>query len=91
MTMRIIRGVPAVGKPRKITCTGCGKRASEAGIAVHPDAVEEGYGAVCDEQTCAEMGLRTGRMTMIDDDDAHPLCEACCSAMEQGNSVALHN
>jgi hypothetical protein len=32
--MKIIRGKPATGKPPKIICARCGKRADEAGVAV---------------------------------------------------------
>ncbi len=35
--MKIIRGMPATGKPPKIICTGCGKRADEAGVLAVPD------------------------------------------------------
>ena len=69
MRMKIIRGTPASGKPLRITCSGCGKRAPEAGIAVSPDAAEEGHSSI-------------GPVTIIDEDETYPLCEACCSALE---------
>ncbi len=67
--MKVIRGEPA-GKPHKITCTGCGKKAFEAGIAVSETAAEEGKGYGPD-----------GPILMIDEDDAHPLCEECVTAL----------
>jgi hypothetical protein len=73
--MRTIRGKPAVGKPRKIICTGCDKRAAEAGIAVKEEAVETGW--------AAGPGF-DGPVTMIDDEDAYPLCEDCVTALERG-------
>jgi hypothetical protein len=76
--MRVIRGRPATGKPPKIICTGCGKRAPEAGIAVKPEAVEEGYviGSGVD-----------GPVTMIDDEeDIYPLCEDCVTALERASA-----
>jgi hypothetical protein len=79
--MRIIRGRPATGKPPKITCTGCGKRAFEAGIAVHEAAVEQGYGVAAEGS-----GLPSGPMTMIDDEDAYPLCEDCVTALKRGEA-----
>ena len=42
MRMQIIRGETASGIPRRIiTCSGCGKSAPEAGLAVRSDDVEE--------------------------------------------------
>ena len=34
MKAKVFRCTPATGKPRKIVCTGCGKRAPEAGFAI---------------------------------------------------------
>jgi len=71
--MRVIRGRPA-SKASKIVCTGCGKRAAEAGIAVPHSAVEEGYshdGPV--------------RMIVIDEDEMQPLCEDCVTALERAD------
>ena len=71
--MRIFRSEPATGKPRKITCTGCGKKAFEAGIAVPYSAVEKGYGVEPDES-----------VMMIDEDQVQPLCEDCVTALLRG-------
>jgi hypothetical protein len=66
--MKIIRGKPATGNPPKIICTGCGKRADEAGIAVPTLAVEKGYRG-------------DGPVMMIDEDQVQPLCEDCVAAL----------
>ncbi len=66
--MKIIRGKPATGKPPKIICTGCGKRADEAGVAVRDSAVEKGYGS-------------DGPVMMIDEDEVQPLCEGCVTIL----------
>jgi hypothetical protein len=71
--MKIIRGKPASGKPPKIICTGCGKRADEAGIALPELAVEKGYGA-------------DGPVMIVEDDQMQPLCEDCLTALERGDS-----
>jgi hypothetical protein len=71
--MRIIPGEPAVGKPPKIICTGCGKRAFEAGIAVAEDAVEENEDA----------GIGDVYMA-IEEKDVHPLCAECVTALLRG-------
>jgi hypothetical protein len=68
--MKIFRSEPATGKPHKITCTGCGKKAFEAGIAVPYLAVEKGYGVEPDES-----------VLMIDEDQVQPLCEECVAAL----------
>jgi hypothetical protein len=73
--MRIIRK-PATGKPRGIVCTGCGRKAFEAGIAVNPEVVETGYGDDPDRL-----------ITMIDDEDAFPLCEDCVTTLERAEDV----
>jgi hypothetical protein len=70
--MRIIRGRPATGKAPKIVCTGCGKRAAEAGVAVPDLADEKGYS-------------RDGPIRMIDEDEAQPLCEDCVTALERAD------
>jgi len=70
--MRIIRGRPATGKPRKIICTGCGKRAVEAGIAVPHNAVEKIYGP--DGPTIG---------AIVDEDEMQPLCESCVTALSR--------
>jgi hypothetical protein len=68
--MRIIQGQPATGKPREIVCTGCGKRAIEAGIAVPDKAVDQGYGP-------------DGPIVyaIVDEDEMQPLCERCVAAL----------
>jgi hypothetical protein len=81
--MKIIRAKPAIGKPPKIICTGCGKRAAEAGIAVRESAIERGYGVAVDKS----LGLPEGPMMMIEDEDIHPLCEDCITALERGEEV----
>lgn len=68
--MRIIKGEPAAGKPRKIVCAGCGKRAVEAGIAVPDKAVEEAYGL--DGPTVH---------AIVDEDEVEPLCDRCVTAL----------
>ena len=68
--MRIIKGKPASGKPPRIICTGCGKEAFEAGIAVEPRAVEHGYGNV-------------GPVMIVDDDTAQPLCAECVAILSR--------
>jgi hypothetical protein len=73
--MRIIRSKPATGKPRRIVCTGCGRKAFEAGIAVNPEVVETGYGDDPDRL-----------ITMIDDEDAFPLCEDCVTTLERADA-----
>jgi hypothetical protein len=47
MTMRIIRCGPENGKPPKIVCTGCGKRAAEAGCAIRPEDLETSHSSDC--------------------------------------------
>jgi hypothetical protein len=84
--MGIIRGQPASGKPRRIVCTGWGKRAAEAGVAVRESAVEEGYGVGFEGS-----GLPSGPMMMIDDEDAHPLCEECVTAWERAHPERQNN
>jgi len=39
--MKFFRCTLFIGKPRKIICTGCGKRAPQAGFAIHgePDEI----------------------------------------------------
>jgi hypothetical protein len=81
--MKIFRSNPAMGKPRKIKCTGCGKRAFEAGFAVKPEAIEEGYGAGVEDS-----GLPEGPVMIIDGDDAHPLCEECVTALLRDEDAA---
>lgn len=76
--MRIIRGRPASGKPNIIVCTGCGKRAPEAGIAIKDDAEVDGWGP-------------DGPVIMIDEDEVacHPLCEDCVAVLcEQGGAAS---
>jgi len=70
--MRIIRGVPATGKVPMCTCTGCGKRRPEAGIACAPDAVEKAYSS-------------HGTMLIVDDSehDTYPLCISCVDAFDK--------
>jgi hypothetical protein len=80
--MKVIRGKPATGKPPKIICTGCGKRANEAGIAVRESAIERGYGVAVDKSH----GLPGGELMMIDEDDVHPLCEECVTKLERGDA-----
>ena len=75
--MRIIRGQPASGKPPRITCTGCGKRAIEAGIAVPDDAVEQGEGYGPDGPA---------QFAIVDPDDEQPLCEVCCTTLLRGRA-----
>jgi hypothetical protein len=69
--MRIIRSKPAAGKPRKIICAGCGKRAAEAGVAALHSAVEEGYGPDPDRLI----------MVIEEDEMLQPLCESCVTAL----------
>jgi hypothetical protein len=78
MTMKIIRGKPATGKPPKIICAGCGKRADEAGVAVPDAAAEEGHGYGPD-----------GPIMLINEDDMQPLCEDCVTALERTTMDAL--
>ena len=73
--MKIIRHQPADGKPPRITCTGCGKRTPEAGIAVKEEAVEKGWGP-------------DGPVTVIDMEDALSLCEDCVTALQRSEAVA---
>jgi hypothetical protein len=68
--MRIIRGNPATGKTPKVICSGCGKRAAEAGVAVPKSAVEDGHDA-------------DGPIMMIDENQMQPLCEDCLTALER--------
>jgi hypothetical protein len=80
-SLKVIRGKPATGRPPKIICVGCGKRADEAGIAVPDTDVEEVYGVD------GKIGL------IIDGDDMQPLCEECVVALEikpskQGNEAS---
>jgi len=70
--MRIIRGTPATGKPPKIICTGCGKKAIEAGCAIH-DTVFRRF--VESSKT----------FMMIEEDDTQPLCEDCLTALERAD------
>ena len=70
--MKVIRCAPATGKPPKIICTGCGKRATEAGSAYPDDAAERFEGSD---------GLSG---IMIDTEDLQPLCETCVTAMLDG-------
>jgi hypothetical protein len=79
MIMKIIRAKPATGKPPKIICNGCGKRANEAGVAVSETDVEEVYGAD---------GKIVG--SIIDGDDMQPLCEECVAALEEKPPHALN-
>jgi hypothetical protein len=81
--MKVIRSAPASGKSPKIICTGCGKKAVEAGIAVKPEAIEKGYSVAAKGS-----GLPEGPMMMIDDDDAYPLCEDCVTALLRKEEVA---
>ncbi len=74
--MRIIRGKPANGKPRKIKCTGCGKRAVEAGIAVPDDCIEQGYGADGPVQ-----------IAIFEEGQDQPLCESCVEALLSGRDT----
>jgi hypothetical protein len=71
--MRIIRGKPATGKSSEIVCTGCGKRAAEAGVAVRDLAVETAYGPES--------------MLMIDENKIQPLCAECVTAWERARPV----
>jgi hypothetical protein len=69
--MRIIRCQPATGnKPLKIVCARCGKRATEAGMAVPDKAVEHGYGP-------------DGPIVhaIVDEHEIQPLCESCVNAL----------
>jgi hypothetical protein len=68
--MRIIKSEPAAGKPRKIICTGCGKRAVEAGLAVPDHAVEEAYSP--DGPTVH---------AVVGEDEMEPLCDGCVTAL----------
>jgi hypothetical protein len=79
MIMKIIRSKPATGKPPKIICNGCGKRADEAGVAVADNDVEEGRGVGPD-----------GPILLIDEDDMQPLCEECVTALEEKPPHALN-
>jgi hypothetical protein len=77
--MKIFRAPLEGGKPPKIICTGCGKRAPEAGVAVKEEHVETGWGS--------GSGF-DGPMTTFDEDDAHPLCEDCVTALERGEAAS---
>ena len=72
MTMRIIRCGPENGKPPKIVCTGCGKRAAEAGCAIRPEDLETSHSS-------------EGPILMIYDDVSYPLCEDCVTALERAD------
>ena len=72
MTMRIIRCGPENGKPPKIVCTGCGKRAAEAGCAIRPEDLETSHSS-------------KGPILMIYDDVSYPLCEDCVTALERAD------
>lgn len=79
--MRIIRSRPATGKPPKIICTGCGKQAREAGVAVPDLAVEKAHGP--------EFQGPDGPISVsliIDEDETQPLCEACLIALERAQA-----
>jgi hypothetical protein len=71
--MRIFHGQPAGGKPRKIACAGCGKRAVEAGFAVPDEAVEEDDGPNGPKVALVHMG------------DTQPLCESCVTSLLRGD------
>ncbi len=77
--MKIIRSKPAKGKPPKIICTGCGKRAREAGVAVPDDAVGKIVGP--DVVHGPDEPLKVG--AIIDEDDIQPLCEDCLAVLER--------
>jgi hypothetical protein len=71
--MKVIRGRPTTGNPPKIICSGCGRRAEEAGIAVPESAAEQGYSV--------GPGV-DGPVTMVEEDDRmQPLCEDCLAAL----------
>lgn len=74
--MKIIRGKPATGKPPMITCSGCGNRAREAGIAI-PD--DETVGKIHGPDVVK--GFKIG--AIIDEDEMQPLCESCLVALER--------
>lgn len=80
--MRIIRGEPESGKPSRTICTGCGKSAFEAGIAVPDDAVEHGVSVGRDG--------RASEVTVVDPADAEPLCEACVTMLLKGRPNYSH-
>ena len=69
--MKIIRVAPATGNPPMIVCTGCGKRAAEAGVALPSSGVEKVYGPD------GPAGM------IVDEGDAQPLCEDCVTALER--------
>jgi hypothetical protein len=77
MKMKVIR-VASAGKPQRIICTGCGKKAFEAGIAFKPETAEEGH------ESDGES------VTMIDESEheIHPLCEECVTALLQNEETA---
>jgi hypothetical protein len=70
--MKIFEGTLATGKRRKITCTGCGKRAEEAGFAVPDSAVEYDYDPG---------GEGPPMVAEIEISEAEPLCEACVTKL----------
>lgn len=76
--MRIIRAKPAKGKPRKIICSGCGKRAREAGVAVPDDAVEQVVA-----RDIMQPGWPVVTSEIIDEDAMQRLCEECLTALER--------
>ena len=65
-----MRGHLAGGKPRKIICTGCGEPAVSAGFVLSQGA-ERFYGP---DATTDDLCLT--------EDEVHPLCESCVSALE---------
>jgi hypothetical protein len=70
----LLKGKPA-GESHRIVCTGCGKKAFEAGIAVDPRAVEVLHNPV-------------GNPAMIITDDEfkmQPLCEDCVAILSRGD------